>query len=83
MQSLSDSFNKSSIDSLRRFRPLQFSIKGSRRIDDVFSFLQFPKIRYFPRIQDIIDIFQEDLIDDLIISEQESYGSVFIRALSH
>lgn len=83
MQSLPYSFDKSSINGLRRFRSLQKCIEWPSAIDNVLSFFDFPQVWNFSRIENVIYIFKEDLINDLVIGKQESSGNIFIGAFFH
>ena len=83
MKSLTHPLYESSVNCLWGLRSFKFSIERSGCIDNVFSFFQLPKIRYFPRVQQIIDILQKQLIHYLIVSKQKRYRRVFIWALPH
>lgn len=83
MQSFPHSFNKSTVYSFRRFRSFQKCIERPSAIHNILSFFDFPQVGNFSRVKDIVDIFKENLIDDLIISEQESSGDIFIGAFLH
>jgi hypothetical protein len=83
MQSFPNSLDKGPVDHHGRLWSFQQSIEGPCDIDNVFLFLQFPQIGYFPGVEYVVDIFQKDLIDDLVVSKEEGRPYILIRALPH
>jgi hypothetical protein len=69
MKPISHSFNEGSVYGLWIFWTFEGCIESFGVEDHLISFLNCPHVRYLSTVQDVVDVFQEYLIDDLIIRE--------------
>lgn len=83
MEPVSDSLDKSPINGLRVFWPLQCCIDCPGICNNLIFFFDCKDIWHLSTIQYVVDVFQEYLIDDLIVSKEESDVDILFRRLPH
>lgn len=83
MQPIPNPLHKRPINRFRVFWAFQSCIISLRVVDYLVALLDGPHVGHLAAVEDVVYVLQEDLVEDLVISEEESHGKVLVGGLAH